>query len=144
MIAKPTLRNVMKIPPVPSPRIKGDSFPCFLCGNGIPVKFTKKQKPYLTCDPCGIQIFIRRKEGIALFEKCLRFFDSNVISSPNPKFQRVIGLVNKFIFLRAKLSELQYSASPLDVLFGSNELEIAMDAIEREMEKIESAMRSIR
>jgi len=33
--------------------------PCWLCGELIPVKFTKKNKPFLICNYCGVQTFIR-------------------------------------------------------------------------------------
>jgi hypothetical protein len=32
------------------------------------VKTTKKDKPYLICDPCGVQLFVRGKGGIQRFE----------------------------------------------------------------------------
>ena len=33
------------------------------------VKITKKDKPYITCDPCGIQVFVRGPAGIAAFNR---------------------------------------------------------------------------
>ena len=36
---------------------------CWLCNSPIPVKFTKKDKVYLICDNCGMQIFIRYKKS---------------------------------------------------------------------------------
>jgi len=33
--------------------------PCWLCGSPVPVKFTKKDKPFLVCNDCGVQTFIR-------------------------------------------------------------------------------------
>jgi predicted RNA-binding Zn-ribbon protein involved in translation (DUF1610 family) len=44
-------------------------FPCPVCATVRPVKQTKKAKPYVVCDPCGIQLFIRGPAGIAAFEK---------------------------------------------------------------------------
>lgn len=40
-------------------------FPCPVCSCPRDVKLTKKGKPYITCDPCGIQLFIRGPAGIA-------------------------------------------------------------------------------
>jgi len=34
-------------------------FPCPVCARPLQVKLTKKEKPYVTCDPCGVQVFIR-------------------------------------------------------------------------------------
>ena len=39
-------------------------FPCFLCGELLEIKKTIKDKPYFICDPCGVQAFVRRAEGI--------------------------------------------------------------------------------
>ena len=44
---------------LPSGMDMGWVIPCWLCGSPIPVKFSKKRKPYLICDNCGLQIFIR-------------------------------------------------------------------------------------
>ena len=44
-------------------------FPCPLCGRGLDVRQTKKDKPYVICDPCGVQMFIRGKAGMACFEQ---------------------------------------------------------------------------
>lgn len=45
------------------------SFPCPVCTDPREVRMTKKRKPYITCDPCGIQLFIRGPAGIAAFER---------------------------------------------------------------------------
>ena len=44
-------------------------FPCPVCTDPREVRLTKKRKPYITCDPCGIQLFIRGPAGIAAFER---------------------------------------------------------------------------
>lgn len=42
---------------------------CLCCGEEMELHVTKaKAKPYLSCDACGVQIFIRAKRGISLFE----------------------------------------------------------------------------
>ena len=45
-------------------------FPCPVCTVPREVRTTKKDKPYLTCDPCGIQVFVRGPAGIKEFS-CL-------------------------------------------------------------------------
>ena len=37
--------------------------PCFLCGAELTVRTDKNDKPYLLCEPCGSQHFIRRQQG---------------------------------------------------------------------------------
>jgi hypothetical protein len=44
---------------------------CFLCCQGLQQRTSKRGKPYFVCDACGIQIFVRRKQGI---EKLEAFF----------------------------------------------------------------------
>lgn len=46
-------------------------FPCPVCMDPRAVKLTKKNKPYITCDPCGIQVFIRGPAGIAEFNRLI-------------------------------------------------------------------------
>lgn len=44
-------------------------FPCPVCTYPREVRLTKKRKPYITCDPCGVQVFIRGPAGIAAFDR---------------------------------------------------------------------------
>jgi DNA-directed RNA polymerase subunit RPC12/RpoP len=45
------------------------TFPCLVCASPLLVKQTEKAKPYLVCDPCGIQVFVRGPGGIAAFNR---------------------------------------------------------------------------
>jgi predicted RNA-binding Zn-ribbon protein involved in translation (DUF1610 family) len=44
-------------------------FPCPVCTELRDVRMTKKKKPYITCDPCGIQLFVRGTVGISGFQR---------------------------------------------------------------------------
>ena len=44
-------------------------FPCPVCTEAREVRITKKDKPYVVCDPCGIQLFIRGPFGIDAFNR---------------------------------------------------------------------------
>jgi hypothetical protein len=46
-------------------------FPCPVCTELREVRLTKKSKPYLTCDPCGIQMFVRGPAGISGFNRLI-------------------------------------------------------------------------
>ena len=46
--------------------------PCFLCGRQLGQRIDKNGKPYFVCDPCGTQIFIRRKTGIENLNELVR------------------------------------------------------------------------
>jgi transcription elongation factor Elf1 len=47
------------------------TFPCPVCAHLREVRITKKRKPYLVCDPCGIQLFVRGSAGIEGLRKML-------------------------------------------------------------------------
>jgi hypothetical protein len=47
-------------------------FPCCICGQGLEVRQTKKGKPYVICDPCGMQMFVRVDGGIHRFEDLVK------------------------------------------------------------------------
>jgi transcription elongation factor Elf1 len=44
-------------------------FPCPVCASPRDVRQSKKNKPYIVCDPCGIQLFIRGPAGIEEFNR---------------------------------------------------------------------------
>ncbi len=44
-------------------------FPCPVCAGTREVRITKKNKPYITCDPCGVQLFVRGPVGIDAFNR---------------------------------------------------------------------------
>jgi len=47
-------------------------FPCPVCTQAREVRTTKKDKPYVICDPCGVQIFVRGPAGIQEFNRLLQ------------------------------------------------------------------------
>jgi hypothetical protein len=47
------------------------SLPCFLCIERLERRTDKNGKPYFVCNPCGIQLFVRRPHGIKLLDKLL-------------------------------------------------------------------------
>jgi len=51
-------------------------FPCPVCARVLEVRLTKKNKPYVTCDPCGVQLFIRGPEGINEFNRLVHRVNS--------------------------------------------------------------------
>lgn len=53
--------------PLAIPRLQ--LFPCPLCGKGLDVRQTKKKKPYVICDGCGVQLFVRSQAGMRSFEQ---------------------------------------------------------------------------
>jgi DNA-directed RNA polymerase subunit RPC12/RpoP len=48
-----------------------DSIPCTTCGARLKKRRDKHGKPYFVCEPCGVQLFIRRKQGIENLAKLI-------------------------------------------------------------------------
>jgi DNA-directed RNA polymerase subunit RPC12/RpoP len=46
-------------------------FPCPLCGDPLDIRESKKGKPYVVCNGCGVQLFVRNEAGIQRFEKLI-------------------------------------------------------------------------
>ena len=46
-------------------------FPCPLCTIGLEVRESKKDKPYVVCDSCGVQLFVRLPHGISRFRELI-------------------------------------------------------------------------
>jgi ssDNA-binding Zn-finger/Zn-ribbon topoisomerase 1 len=43
-------------------------FPCPVCLKPLDVRTSKRDKPYVICSPCGVQMFVRERAGITAFE----------------------------------------------------------------------------
>ena len=87
----------------------GIKFICPLCWNLCPVKNSKKDKPYYICVPCGVQVFIRGKDGISRLADLST--DKELLSKINSKnfgdFQKLFQLKSKIEFLKDKIDELE-------------------------------------
>jgi len=56
------------------------ALPCFLCGKRLDKRTDKNNKPYFICNPCGMQVFIRRELGIQKLEGLLRNLQEGELS----------------------------------------------------------------
>ncbi|HKF52287.1 MAG TPA: hypothetical protein VKB26_08235 [Candidatus Acidoferrales bacterium] len=50
-------------------------FPCPVCGEGLDVRTNKRNKPYVVCNRCGVQLFIRVEAGIRRFHELVERAD---------------------------------------------------------------------
>lgn len=64
------------------------NFPCPVCMDPRGVKLTKKNKPYITCDPCGIQVFVRGPAGIAEFKRLIEQGERDGLSARIEQMER--------------------------------------------------------
>lgn len=60
-----------------------ETIPCWLCQKSLAIQLSKKDKPYLICEGCGLQVFVRYKAGIErlhqLNKKTAMFLDKFVV-----------------------------------------------------------------
>ena len=120
-------------------------FPCFLCGNGLEVKLSKKNKPYFICEPCGIQVFIRREKGRTLLYQLLESLGKNTVNMAGAAGRTldVLALVNRLAHLKAKVQEMQDRQGFWESMTGEGSLATAERALRREIAQIEAQLESL-
>jgi hypothetical protein len=84
--------------------------PCILCGEKLDQRTDKNGKFYFTCDPCGTQFFIRRRQGIEKLKELIRELDKHGY----PITQHAQTLYE----IRAILSEIDGLKSEIEKLNG--------------------------
>jgi hypothetical protein len=105
---------------------------CFLCGETVDLRSSKRGKPYFICDPCGLQAFIRKEPGILKLAG---------ISKPRQfKTTPALEILARLDAVHSKLAEIE-DQKPL---FTTNpELELAEKALLTEKTHFEKKLRSI-
>lgn len=68
----------------------GRRFPCPVCGVPQEVRSSKKDKPYITCNPCGVQMFVRGREGVHEFKKLLE------LAAAEGTFERMKATIRRY------------------------------------------------
>lgn len=131
-----TLRNVAD--PGDLGGITGKSFPCPVCGCGVPINLTYKGKPYCTCNDCGLQLFFRGKIGIKRLQQLLcsaKFIcgDQGLASDP-------LALVNRLEKLKDQKRELE---SKQGLIFKNEPVDNAIIFVNKEISKIEKTLKKI-
>jgi transcription elongation factor Elf1 len=67
-------------------------FPCPVCTQAREVKVTKKDKPYLICDSCGVQVFVRGPAGIEEFRRLLQRTNTESLLTRLQEMERLYRL----------------------------------------------------
>jgi DNA-directed RNA polymerase subunit RPC12/RpoP len=118
--------------------ILAKEFPCPLCGAGLPIRLSKRNKPYCTCNYCGIQLFVRGKVGIARLRKLAR--DGILISSSGESASYGIALLNRLEQLKLQRKDLVFKR-PL--IFTDLNVENAIDLVDAEIESVQGELAQI-
>lgn len=57
-------------------QLQNKSFNCPICDRKCDIRMSCKIKPYIVCDDCGVQLFIRNEKGISRLIEKIEIFDS--------------------------------------------------------------------
>lgn len=124
--------------------------PCFLCGAKLEKRISKKNhKPYFVCNPCGIQIFIRREHGIGLLDKLLLASDKSELPFKQraEELAKIQALLTEINGTKAQIERMQ---AQTDLFFPDNDkvracnlLKIKLQNLFVELEQIAKLKRAI-
>jgi predicted RNA-binding Zn-ribbon protein involved in translation (DUF1610 family) len=113
-------------------------FPCPLCGEGLPARISKRQKPYFTCNKCGVQMFVRGKAGILRLNEMANA--GILISGKDGSTSRGISLLNRLEQLKLQKKDL---SAKRGIIFTDENVENVIRIVDVEIEKIESELARI-
>jgi len=89
------------------------SIPCFLCGKKLNQRTDRNFKPYFICDPCGVQIFIRRKQGIGNLSELIR-----TLRGKDLTFREHARVLYKIQAILAEIRGIKSELTSLDNIFN--------------------------
>lgn len=120
-----------------------NSIPCILCGKFLEERTSKNQKPYFVCDPCGMQLFIRRKMGTEKLEQIKKSISENSIFIKKPhKLLEIQKSIAEITGIKAEIAKIERSV----LIFYSEEesrmkkaLQNRLEAALQELEGLEAS-----
>ena len=115
--------------------LAGKTFPCPVCGTGLEIRQSRKQKPYCVCDSCGIQIFFRGKTGIRRLQEILE--SERLVSGTESNSGSAVAVFNRLQQLRAQKKELEQKQG---LIFCDEDLENAIRAVDNEIERMQGVL----
>ena len=84
----------------------GQRFPCPVCGVPQEVRSSKKDKPYIACNSCGVLVFVRRRDSVREFRKLLE------VAVLQGTFKRMRATIRRYrLRCKARRTELVSSQS---------------------------------
>jgi len=126
------------------------SIPCILCGKQLDQRTDKNGKFYFTCDPCGTQYFVRRKQGIEKFERLMGELSKHgaLINTGTQTLYEIQAILSEIDGLK---SEIEKSGAQLDYFFpdadkvdARNLLKTRIQGLLSNLEKIAKRNREIK
>lgn len=113
-------------------------FPCPICGAGLPIRPSKRKKPYCTCNHCGVQLFVRGKEGIRRLTEMAA--SGILVSGKEESASHGIQLYNRLEQLKLQSNELKWKRG---IFLRDENVENAIQIVDSEIEKVEGELAKI-
>ena len=110
---------------------EGKNFPCPVCSSALPLRSARTQKPYCHCDPCGIQLFFRGKNGIRRLRDLLA---SGALTSGVSRATVLLDRVEQLKEQKGKLEDRQ------GFFFPNRDLESAIAALDGEIDNVRAEL----
>jgi len=118
--------------------LQGREFPCPLCGMGLEIRLTRKQKPYCVCNSCGNQIFFRGKTGIRRLRELIN--TRRLIVGNESETDKALVLFNHIQQLRGRKKLLEEKQG---IIFPDKALEATIRAVDKEIERVQGELEKL-
>ena len=114
---------------------EGMEFPCLLCGAGLPILLSIRNKPYCQCNDCGVQIFVRGKVGISRLRELAN--TGILVSGTKESASHGINLLNRLEQLKLQRQDLR---KKLGLIFTDENVGNVICMVDAEIEKVEGEL----
>jgi hypothetical protein len=113
--------------------------PCFLCGEKLEGRTSKNHKPYFICDPCGTQIFIRRKQGIEKLEELIAVLNEQdfVLSAHTDTLFEIQAILAEIRGIREQINKIENKS---DFFAKDDEIKLKKQTLELLKLRIENLL----
>lgn len=116
--------------------------PCFLCSQELQQRKDKNGKPYFVCDPCGVQIFVRGRQGIENLAQLIATLREH--DFPFREHARVLHEIQAVLTeMRGIKKELKKLDSVLNIFSEDQDRERTRELLHRRVENLLSRLEQI-
>jgi len=102
---------------------------------------SKREKPYLICDWCGVQTFIRGKRGIKSFNEYKAALKGGGIITTGKNNLQITSLINCLAELKAKLLQLEGHPNVFTYLTPEDQKELPVQVLHKAIEQVENQLK---
>lgn len=136
--AKPNVNVTLPTPDRALGEFADREFPCPLCGAGLPILASKRKKPYVICNLCGVQLFVRGKAGIMRLREMATL--GILVSGTKESAMHGINLYNRLEQLKLQRRDLGIKRG---IFFWNSDAENTMRIVDAEIEKVQGELAKI-